>query len=590
MSQVKPYGLAKVIGYLPKFTSYVFRSFPSARLAVAVAVIGVILEYTALSVMLPLASGERQKAGGIASKAVEFWHHIAEILGLPVEPRTWIWLFLMLLGLRIAVGFAQLVLNTWVSKRIHAHLSGSTFSRVVMNEPLSEIYRRTVGHYTALAGDEAVRVGQVFFQMAQMMSALIAALIGLIVLFIFSVFVFKLTLLFLLLSGLAIGLAMRYVFTWSNESALLSREASTTFIEAFNGIRSIRSMAGEEFVAQRYQTFINRYGRVLFLLDIFTHGSRSVPGLILILLGLIVLFPGVAGPGEFSAVYFFTVTTMLIRVLSFIGTAVASGGRLAIDIRAAFDLEDIIGSSTTSSAIMEGGTKVTSVRNVNMAEISCGYVAGYPVLSEVTAQMQAGSAYALVGRSGSGKSTLADVLLGLLKPMSGELFIGDQSYGQINLASLRRKVVLVEQQTRIFSGSVRENIAFGLEPTDTALQIAVDAAGLSELINALPAGLETRLDYQGANLSGGQRQRIGLARAIVRQPDVLILDEATSALDVQTRDQVLQNLKTLFQDRILLFVTHDNHVIQQVDEVWHIKKGKLVIEKRRMHECKAESD
>ena len=444
MKQKNLYGLAKVVGYVPKFISYVFHHFPSARLAVVVAAIGVILEYAALSVMLPLASGVGQKTGGLSSKAIEFWHQAAKILGLPEEPRTWIWLFLLLLGLRIIVGFAQLALNTWVSKRILAHLSGGTFSRVVMNEPLSEIYRRSVGHYTALAGDEAVRIGQVFFHMAQTFSALIAALIGLIVLFIFAPFVFKLTLLFLLLSGLAIGLAMRHVFSWSNESALLSREANTTFIEAFNGIRSIRSMAGEEFVIQRYWNFINRYGRVLFLLDVFNHGSRSVPGLMLIILGLIVLFPGVAGLGEFSAVYFFTVTTMLIRVLSFLGTAVSSGGRVAIDIRAAFDLEDIIGSSTTSLAIVEGGVEVSSVRRVNMAEVSCGYIAGHPVLSEVTAQMQAGSTYALVGRSGSGKSTLSDVLLGLLKPMSGGMFIGDQSYDQINLASLRRKVVLVE--------------------------------------------------------------------------------------------------------------------------------------------------
>lgn len=112
------------------------------------------------------------------------------------------------------------------------------------------------------------------------------------------------------------------------------------------------------------------------------------------------------------------------------------------------------------------------------------------------------------------------------------------------------------------------------------MRAAVEVAGLSEFIRSLPNGLETRLDYQGANLSGGQRQRIGLARAIVRQPDVLILDEATSALDGQTRDMVLQHLRELFHDKILLFITHDNHIIQSVDEVWHIKNGKLMIEKR----------
>jgi len=410
------YGLLKVATYLPRFASYVFRHAPSARLAVAVAALGVALEYAALSVMLPLASVNGQGIGGTSSAVINIWHTIAIQMGLPNEPRTWLWLFLLLLGVRIAVGFAQIALNTWVSKRILAHLSGGTFTRVVMHEPLSEIYRRTVGHYTALAGDEAVRVGQVFFHLAQTLSALIAAAIGLVVLLIFSPLVFKLTLMFLLLSGLLIGFAMKRVFSWSNESALLSREANTTFIEAFNGIRSIRSMAGEEFVVQRYRNFINRYGRVLFLLDVFNHGSRSLPGLILILLGLIVLFPSVGLFQDFSAIYFFTVTTMLIRVLSFLGTAVSSGGRVAIDIRAAFDLEDIIGKPPASGQPSLARRVISSVRNISMTNLSCGYVFGHPVLTGISAQLEAGRSYALVGRSGSGKSTLSDVLLGLLPP------------------------------------------------------------------------------------------------------------------------------------------------------------------------------
>lgn len=579
LNRMSPYGLCKVAAYLPRFTAFVFLHFPSARIAVAVAALGVMLEYATLSAMLPLASGGNGKNGGISSAVIDFWHTIATQLGLPHEPRTWLWLFLLLLGVRIAVGFAQVALNTWVSKRILVQLCGGLFARVVMNEPLSEIYRRSIGHYTALAGDEAVRVGQVFYHLAQTMSAIIAAAIGLIVLFIFSPLVFKLTLVFLLLSGLSIGLAMKKVFFWSNESALLSREANTTFIEAFNGIRSIRSMGGEEFVANRYRNFIKRYGRVLFLLDAFNHGSRSLPGLILIVIGLVVLFPSTNLFQDFSAIYFFTATTMLIRVLSFLGAAVSSGGRVAIDIRAAFDLEDIIGQTPASSHPPLDREKISYVGKISMSNLSCGYSLRHSVLTGISAQMEAGRCYALVGKSGSGKSTLSDVLLGLLPPLSGNLLIGNLHYGQIDLSSLRQKVVLVEQQTRIFSGSVRENIAFGFAPTDEEIKVAVEVAALNEFISSLPNGLETRLDYQGANLSGGQRQRIGLARALVRNPDVLILDEATSALDGQTRDMIVQHLRELFHDKILLFITHDSHIIESVDEIWHIKKGKLDIER-----------
>jgi len=569
------YGIGKVVRYLPRFTRFVFSNFPSAWFAVVVAVTGVLLEYGALSVMIPLS--DEGRGDGRSSAIAEVWRDIVSRLGLQDEPRTWLWLFILLLGVRVAVGFCQIGLNTWVSKRILAHLSGGTFSRVIVHEPLKEIYRRTVGYYTALAGDEAVRIGQVFFHLAQMLSAVFASIIGLVVLYLFSPPAFNLTLLFLFLSGLGIGIAAKWLFAWTNESIGLSREANTMFIEAFNGIRSIRSMAGEQFATQRYRDLIDRYSRVLFYLDLFNYGARSVPALILIALGVVVLFPSSGLLGDISVVYFFTVTVMLIRVLSFLGTAVASGGRVAIDLRSAFDIDDIIGRGP-STAPEKSKKPITKVENIAFNGLTCGYLDGQHVLGGATAELRAGRCYALVGKSGSGKSMLSDVLLGLLEPSGGDLWIEAEPYERVDLASLRQKVMVVEQQTRIFSGSVRDNIAFGRPISSAEMDFAVDVAGLREFVNDLPRGLDTKLEYQGANLSGGQRQRIGLARAIARRPDVLILDEATSALDAQTRDAVLQRLRHEFKDAILVFITHDLHVIHSVDEIWRIKNGKLLVE------------
>jgi ATP-binding cassette subfamily B protein len=337
-------------------------------------------------------------------------------------------------------------------------------------------------------------------------------------------------------------------------------------------------MGGEEYVSARYHSAQNRYGRLLFLLDMSTFGLRSMPGLILIGLGLIVLFPSAGFYPEFSEIYFFTVTTMLIRILTFMGTVVTSGGRVAIDFRAAFDLKELTGRVEKKPDQPVTENLISEVTQIKLTDLCCGYLAEHPVLSNVSAELVAGRTYALVGKSGSGKSTLSDVLLGLLPPQSGAIQITDHHYHQINMASLRKKVVLVEQQTRIFSDTVRENITFGFAASQQEVEQAVEASGLSDFIASLPNGLETRLDYQGANLSGGQRQRIGLARALVRNPDVLILDEATSALDSSTRDLILQHLRELFQDKILLFITHDHHLTQTVDEIWHIKQGKLGIE------------
>lgn len=573
------YNYKKVFHHLPGFIKFVFRNFPAAYAAVAVMVLGVAMEYVAMSVMIPLSNTGRS-GSATSARVTEIWREIATSAGLPDVSNTWLWLFLLIFGIRIAIGLAQVSLYTYVGKRIFAYLSTSAFSRAVSEVPMSEIYKRSVGHYMALAGDESVRVGMLFFYLAQAVSALFAAAIGLAVLYIFSPQVFEFTMLFLALCAVVLSVLMRRVFGLSSESGRLSRAAHTTFIEALNGLRSIRSMGGESYVSERYSSGIHRYAKVLFLIDVYNHCTRTLPGLILLGATLIALFPGASFASEISLVYFFTVTTLLIRVLTFLGAAVSAGGHVAVDIRAVFELDDILGKNDVPR-IEHRGEPITSVRNIIFSNLDCGYSADHKVLSGVSAQVRAGNSYAVIGKSGSGKSTLADVFLGLLLPQRGELQLDGVPYSRLDMSTLRQHVVLVEQQTRIFSGSVRENIAFGLSLSDAEVQGAVEAAGLSELVSSLPDGLETLLNYQGANFSGGQQQRVGLARALVRKPDVLILDEATSALDGQTRDMVLQNLRVLFHDKILFFITHDSHVIQSVDEVWHIKNGKLIIERRK---------
>jgi ATP-binding cassette subfamily B protein len=575
------YSFTKIFHYLPCFIKFVFRNFPAAYAALTVTVLGVAMEYAALSAMIPLSNDGR---GGSATSArvTEIWHGFIAEVGLPDGARTWLWMFLLLFGIRIAIGLAQISLNTYVAKQILAYLSSSAFSRVVSDVPMSEIYKRSIGHYMALGGDESNRAGQLFFYLAQTISALLAASIGLAVLYLFSTQVFEFTMLFLVVCGVVLGLLMRTVFALSAESGLLSREVNTTFIEALNGLRSIRSMAGENYVRERYNSLIYRYAKVLLTLDVSNHSTRTLPGLILLAAALVVLFPGTAMLGDMSAVYFFTITTMLIRVLSFLGTAVGSAGHVAVDMRVVFEMDDILGKNDASGT-EHRGEAITRVRNIIFSNLDCGYRANHKILSGVSAEVKAGRSYAVVGKSGSGKSTLADVFLGLLFPLQGELLIDGVSYEQLNMDTLRKHVVLVEQQTRIFSGSLRENITFGLQVSKEELQVAIELAGLSEFVEGLPSGLETSLDYQGANLSGGQRQRVGLARALVRQPDVLILDEATSALDGHTRDVIVNKLHEAFRDRILIFITHDETISHMADEVWCIENGLLeVVEKEAL--------
>jgi ATP-binding cassette subfamily B protein len=340
-------------------------------------------------------------------------------------------------------------------------------------------------------------------------------------------------------------------------------------------------MGGERYVANKYLDHILRYSKTLFFLDMHNSSIRLVPGLILIVLSLVLLFPPSELMGEVSVVSLFAIFAILTRVLTSLGIVLSSGGKMLIDIHSAIDLNDVIRAHEGGAGKNEiAHEKVSEIKSIELSNLSYRYQSNSPILIDISGELTSGNTYALVGKSGAGKSTLSDILLGLLTPISGRAMIGGLSYEKIDVKSIRRRMILVEQQTRIFSSSIKENVKFGLPCTDDEINFAVDASGLRPYVNSLSDGLDTLLDYQGANLSGGQRQRIGLARAIVRNPDVLILDEATSALDSQTRDVVLKNLKELYKNKILLFITHDNNIIQAVSEVWHIENGSLMIEKK----------
>ena len=204
---------------------------------------------------------------------------------------------------------------------------------------------------------------------------------------------------------------------------------------------------------------------------------------------------------------------------------------------------------------------------MSLQNISFGYGDRARILDDINFNFCAGHTYAIVGPSGAGKSTLADLLLGLSLPDSGKIVV---NMGDVALERAHTRFMLVEQQPKIFSTSVRNNLLLGISADDDALYQALEVVNLDDVVRSLELGLNTCLNYQGENFSGGQRQRLGIARALIRQPDVLILDEATSALDPDTRVEVVAKLRSKMRDGIIIFITHDPEIAALADEVLHI--------------------
>lgn len=540
-------------GYL----SFVARRFRAFYLVLALTLVVLVLEYVATSLMIPMAPGQ----AAATSSVTALWAKAAQWLGLEPGTRTWLWLFFVVMMARLLLGYLLSVLTTWLGKRVHETLSGKVFSHLLLVEPMGRVYTRSVGHYITMAGDDTFKSGTIITSLLQSAVGFFTAMVGMVVLYQFSPPAFAGVVVFLVLSLLAIGVLMRHVLRVNAMAVQLSRELGTTFVEALNSLRSIRSLHGERFVIAAYAAQIHAYIRMLVQLDAVKTGVKTFPAIVLLLVAILVLRPGTQV--DMSDAALFAGTLIVIRVFASLGQMVTAGSQLLTDIRAVKDIGTLVEMAQETQAVpmVPAGT---SVHSVDLHDVTFGYGDRGRVLDRVNFRFDAGHTYAIIGPSGAGKSTLADILLGLSTPDSGSVRVNDD---QLSIASARGHFMLVEQQPKIFSTTLRENLLMGAESSEEVLHAALDTVNLADMVNGLDKGLDTRLSYLGENFSGGQRQRLGIARALVRQPDVLILDEATSALDPATRVEVVAKLRARMRDGIIIFITHDPEIADLADQV-----------------------
>lgn len=199
-----------------------------------------------------------------------------------------------------------------------------------------------------------------------------------------------------------------------------------------------------------------------------------------------------------------------------------------------------------------------------------------PQLKDLNFEIKPGETIAFVGGSGAGKTTILNLVIGFLKTTKGRVLIDGNDIKDLDLRSYRKHIAVVPQQSILFTGTIRENITYGMDNiSEERLWEVIKAANLDELIESLPDGLDTIVSEHGGNLSGGQRQRISIARAFVRDPKILILDEATSALDSISEKKIQSAISNLVKDRTTLIVAHRLSTIRNADRIAVIGNGGL---------------
>jgi ATP-binding cassette subfamily B protein len=234
--------------------------------------------------------------------------------------------------------------------------------------------------------------------------------------------------------------------------------------------------------------------------------------------------------------------------------------------------------TVTDAAVAPDLKRATAIRgDLEFRNLSFSYPTGGKVLKNIDLHIPAGTSLAIVGPTGSGKSTLVSLIPRIYNPPPGSLLLDGREITEFPLEIVRRNIGFVPQETFLFSTTIRENIAFGVEnASDVQIQRAAEGASLAQDIEGFPQKYATIVGERGLTLSGGQKQRTAIARAIIRNPRILILDDALSSVDTYTEERILTHLREIMRGRTTIFISHRVSTVRAADQIAVLHGGSIV--------------
>lgn len=225
-----------------------------------------------------------------------------------------------------------------------------------------------------------------------------------------------------------------------------------------------------------------------------------------------------------------------------------------------------------------GDGKVSFKKNIKLNNLSFGYSPERNILEDVSLEIIKGEKIAFIGPSGSGKSTMVDIIIGLYRPLDGNIKVDEVAITESNIKNWRRKVGYIPQSVYLFDGTVAENISFGLEHDEKKIKDVLEKAKILEFLETHQDGINTFVGEGGVKLSGGQKQRIAIARALYQEPEILVLDEATSALDEAIEKEIMDEIYNLSEDKTLIIIAHRLSTINRCEKIFKIENKRLVLQ------------
>jgi ABC transporter fused permease/ATP-binding protein len=485
-----------------------------------------------------------------------------------------------LLTLQMVISFMRVYLFTSVGEHALADLRKDIYSKMI-TMPMDFFAQRRVGELSSrISADVSQIQDAVTTVLAELLRGVLVLIIGLCLIFYISP---KLTL--LMLSVVPVIIIIAVVF--SKRIRKVSRDAQdkladsgTIVQETLQGISNVKSFSNEWYEANRYTKSINEVVKMAVKNGQFR--GFFVSFLLFSVFGAIVLVvwygAGLMQTGQLS----FGDLTAFVVYTAFVGGTMAGFADLYSQLQktlgATQRIREILKEESENVSLIETHLDNNFKLNghVKMSHIAFSYPTRKEinVLKDINIEAQPGQQIAIVGPSGAGKSTLVSILLRFYDPEGGQLLFDGKDASQIPLSQLRKQMALVPQDVMLFGGTIRENIAYGKpEATQDEVEQAAKKANAHNFIITFPEGYDTVVGERGIKLSGGQRQRIAIARAILKDPAILILDEATSSLDSESEALVQEALYNLMKDRTSFVIAHRLSTIRNADKIVVLEHG-----------------